>query len=135
MVKSSFSLIVIVAVSASTITQQLVKQKMFLNSSLEDRLNIERKVQEMYLAYKLEKVLSKDKILETYMNTIFLGWTAYGIKAAANQYFGKDLDQLSLSECTFLASAAQNPTLSYLLSSEAFDESKPFSSEWRLVPH
>lgn len=118
---------------ASTITQQLVKQKMFLNSSLEDRLNIERKVQEMYLAYKLEKVLSKDKILETYMNTIFLGGTAYGIKAAANQYFGKDLDELSLSECAFLASAAQNPTLSQLLSSQAFDENKPFASERSLA--
>lgn len=118
---------------ASTITQQLVKQKMFLNSSLEDRLNIERKVQEMYLAYKLEKVLSKDKILETYMNTIFLGGTAYGIKAAANQYFGKNLDELTLSECAFLASAAQNPTLSQMLSFEAFKENKPFSSERSLA--
>jgi len=95
---------------ASTIPQQLIKQRMFLQSSLEDRLNVERKVQEMYLAWQLDNELSKEKILEAYLNTTFLGGKAYGIKAAANQYFSKELSELTLVECAFIASAAQNPT-------------------------
>jgi penicillin-binding protein 1A len=98
---------------ASTITQQLIKQRFFLQDSLTNRMNIERKVQQMYLALELEKVLSKEKILEAYLNTIPLGSTAHGVKVAAEQYFNKDLDKLTLTECAFLASAAQNPTVSY----------------------
>ncbi|WBW99469.1 transglycosylase domain-containing protein [Oceanirhabdus sp. W0125-5] len=106
---------------ASTITQQLIKQRMFLKSSLENRLDVERKVQEMYLAWQLDNKLSKKKILEAYLNTLPLGSKAYGIKAAAKQYFSKELSELTLVECAFLASAAQNPGNSHLLASRSVE--------------
>ncbi|SHK04648.1 penicillin-binding protein 1A [Hathewaya proteolytica DSM 3090] len=107
---------------ASTITQQLIKQKYFLQSSLDDRLSFTRKIQEMSMAVELEKKLSKEKILETYMNTIFLGGSAYGVKSAARQYFNKDLDQLTVTECAFLASCAQSPTVSFGAAKYAYDK-------------
>lgn len=113
---------------ASTITQQLIKYKYFLENSLEDRLNIERKVQEIYLALQLEKVLSKDQILEAYMNTIYLGGDAYGVEAAANFYFDKSVGDLTLKQCAFLASAGQNPAVSFSNALEAFNNNIPFDS-------
>ena len=74
---------------ASTITQQLVKYRVFLEDSIENRTSIKRKVQEIYLSLQIEKVLTKSQILETYMNTIFLGGNAHGIEAASQQYFNK----------------------------------------------
>ena len=71
---------------------------------------IKRKVQEQYLAIKLETVMSKDKILENYLNTINLGNGYYGVQAAANGYFNKDVSELSLSECAVLASITKNPS-------------------------
>lgn len=118
---------------ASTITQQLIKQRLFLESSLNDRLNIQRKVQEMYLAIQLEKELEKEDILTAYMNTIPLGSHAFGVKAAADMYFSKDLSELSLLECAFVASAAQNPSLSYSNAYEGFKETKTFASERTLA--
>jgi penicillin-binding protein 1A len=113
---------------ASTITQQLIKQKYFLKDSLENRANIERKVQEMYLSVKLTKILSKDQILESYMNTILLGGNAYGVEAAANQYFNKSMDELNLKEFAFLASAANNPTISYINAYKSWEKNEPFDS-------
>lgn len=118
---------------ASTITQQLIKQRLFLESSLTDRLNIQRKVQEMYLAIQLEKELEKEDIITAYMNTIPLGSHAYGVKAAADMYFSKDLSELTLLECAFIASAAQNPSLSYSNAYEGFKENKTFASERTLA--
>ncbi|MEZ4357049.1 MAG: PBP1A family penicillin-binding protein [Eubacteriales bacterium] len=89
----------------STITQQLIK-----NSILSSEQTYKRKIQEAYLAIQLESVYSKDQILEAYLNTIPLGGTIYGIKAAATDYFGKDLDELSLREMACLAAMAQAPT-------------------------
>ncbi|SHI10080.1 penicillin-binding protein 1A [Clostridium collagenovorans DSM 3089] len=109
---------------ASTITQQLIKQRYFLEESLNNRLSIKRKVQEMYLALQLEKHLSKDKILEAYMNTIYLGGSAYGVKAAALQYFDKPLDELTLTESAFIASCAQSPSVSYSAAKYAFDNNE-----------
>lgn len=106
----------------STITQQLIKQRYFLTDSLTNRLNIERKIQEMYMSLELEKILSKEKILETYMNTIPLGGTAYGVKSAAKQYFNKDLKDLTLTECAFIASCAQSPSVSYGAAKYAYDK-------------
>src|SRR3712207_5552514 len=106
----------------STITQQLIKQRYFLTDSLTNRLNIERKIQEMYISLELEKILSKEKILETYMNTIPLGGTAYGVKSAAKQYFNKDLKDLTLTECAFIASCAQSPSVSYGAAKYAYDK-------------
>jgi penicillin-binding protein 1A len=98
---------------ASTITQQLVKNRMFLQSSLDDRVNYKRKIQEAYLSLELEKSLSKDDILEAYMNTIFLGGTAYGVEAASEQYFSKDAKDLTLVQSAFIAGIAQVPTYFY----------------------
>lgn len=90
---------------ASTITQQLLK-----NTILTNEVSIERKVKEMYLALELEKVLSKDEILEAYLNTIPLGGTVYGVEAAAEKYFSKHASELNLLECAYIAGVTQSPT-------------------------
>ena len=77
---------------ASTITQQLVKNRLFLEDSQENRLSIKRKIQEMYLAVKLKKMIPNDMILEAYLNTVFMGGKAWGVEAGANQYFGKKIN-------------------------------------------
>lgn len=89
---------------ASTITQQLVRTML-----LTRELSFERKTKEILLALEVEKALSKDRILEIYMNEIFLGQRAYGFEAAAQTYFGKSLEQLSLAESAMLAGLPQNP--------------------------
>ncbi|MBZ9637628.1 transglycosylase domain-containing protein [Clostridium sp. FP1] len=95
---------------ASTITQQLIKNSVFLNDSLNNRIDYKRKIQEAYLAIELEKSMSKDDILEAYMNTIFLGGTAHGVEAAAHQYFSKTSKDLTLVESAFIAGMAQSPS-------------------------
>ncbi|HZJ58484.1 MAG TPA: transglycosylase domain-containing protein [Clostridia bacterium] len=89
---------------ASTLTQQLLK-----NTILTPEVSYKRKIQEMYLAIQLEKRYSKDQIMEAYLNTIWLGGSNYGVKAAAKDYFGKELNELSLRECAMLAGITQNP--------------------------
>lgn len=89
---------------ASTITQQLVRTML-----LTRELSVERKAKEIMLAFKVEDALSKDRILEIYLNEIFLGQRAYGFAAAAQTYFGKPMDQLSLAETALLAGLPQNP--------------------------
>lgn len=98
---------------ASTITQQLVKNRLFLQDAKQNRLSIKRKIQEMYLAVKLQKMISKDMILEAYLNTIFMGGKAWGVEAAANQYFGKNAKNLTLVESAFLAGINQSPSYYY----------------------
>jgi penicillin-binding protein 1A len=90
---------------ASTITQQ-VARTFFLSRSR----TLERKIKEALLAYKIEAQLSKDQILELYMNQIYLGARAYGFEAAAQAYFGKSLTALSAAECAMLAGLPQNPS-------------------------
>jgi penicillin-binding protein 1A len=89
---------------ASTIPQQVVKN--FLLSS--DR-SAERKLKELILAVRLDRTLSKDKILELYLNEIFLGQNSYGVAAAAQTYFNKTLSQLSVEEAAYLAALPQRP--------------------------
>ncbi len=89
---------------ASTITQQLVRTML-----LTQKFTPERKAKEILLALKVEQALSKDRILEIYLNEIFLGQRAYGFAAAAQTYFGKPLDRLSLAETALLAGLPQNP--------------------------
>lgn len=89
---------------ASTITQQ-VARTFFLST----RRTPERKIKEALLALQLERQLSKDQILELYFNQIYLGQRAYGFGAAAQVYFGKTLDQLTLAEAAMLAGLPQNP--------------------------
>ena len=96
---------------ASTITQQLIKNNVFTDWVNESTLQrFQRKFQEWYLALELEKQVDKDEILENYLNTINLGNGNYGVQAAAQDYFGKDVSELTLSECTVLAGITQNPT-------------------------
>ena len=89
---------------ASTITQQLVRTML-----LTREFSAERKAKEIWLALKLEQEISKDRILEIYLNEIFLGQRAYGFAAAAQIYYGKPLDKLSLAETAMLAGLPQNP--------------------------
>ncbi|WP_408872245.1 penicillin-binding protein 1A [Gluconobacter roseus] len=91
---------------ASTITQQVAKV-MLLNSNV---LSFDRKIKEALLALKMEQVLSKDKILEIYLNGIYLGNGAYGVAAAAQSYFNKPLDQLDDAEAASLAALPKSPT-------------------------
>ncbi|MBD3892905.1 PBP1A family penicillin-binding protein [Hydrogenophaga sp.] len=90
---------------ASTITQQLVRTML-----LTPAFSAERKAKEIVLALQVEQVLSKERILEIYLNEIFLGQRAYGFAMAAQTYFGKPMDQLSLAEIAMLAGLPQNPS-------------------------
>ncbi len=90
---------------ASTITQQVMK-----NFLLDGSRSVERKVKEIILASRLEQTLSKDKILELYLNEIFLGQNSYGVAAAAQTYFNKSLDQLDAAEAATLASMPKAPS-------------------------
>lgn len=90
----------------STLTQQLIKNKVLSNVR-----SYKRKIQEAYLAYELESTISKDEILEAYMNDVYLGDSNYGFKTAAKDYFGKELDELTIRECAMLAGMVQKPNL------------------------
>ena len=89
----------------STITQQLGK-----NITQDDDVTIQRKVQEIFRALNLEKQKSKEEIIELYLNTISFGQGTYGIRAAAQRYFNKDVDELNLTECASLAAIPKSPT-------------------------
>ena len=91
----------------STITQQLAR-----NLYLEDTKSVrslKRKVQEAYYAMQLERQLSKEQIIEAYLNTIYLGSGANGVQAASQTYFSKDVGELTLAECAVLASIPKSP--------------------------
>jgi len=90
---------------ASTITQQVVK-----NLLLTSERSYTRKIKEAILAKRIESVLSKQQILELYLNQIFLGRNAYGVQAASRAYFGKDVKELTLAQCAFLATLPKNPS-------------------------
>lgn len=90
---------------ASTITQQLVK-----NTHLSHERTLSRKLKEIAIAVKLEKEYSKQEILAMYLSVIYFGNGAYGVKQAARQHFGKDVDSLTLSECATLAGIVKNPS-------------------------
>lgn len=107
---------------ASTITQQLIK-----NTILTPEVSYKRKIQEMYLATQLEKKYSKDQILEAYLNTIWLGGSNYGVKAATKDYFGKELNELTLQECAMLAGITRNPW-AYDPRANTFTRDKPETS-------
>lgn len=90
---------------ASTIPQQVIK-----NFLLDGSRRAERKVKEIILAVRIEGALNKDKILELYLNEIFLGQNSYGVTAAAQTYFNKTLDELAPNEAAFLASLPKAPS-------------------------
>ncbi|MEQ8745188.1 penicillin-binding protein 1A [Pyruvatibacter sp.] len=89
---------------ASTITQQVAK-----NFLLTNEVSFERKIKEALLARRIESAYSKDRILELYLNEIFLGLGSYGVAAAALNYFGKSLDELTLGEMAYLAALPKAP--------------------------
>ncbi len=95
----------------STITQQLLKNSVFDFMS-EDTFveKVERKLQEQYLAIELEKIMTKEEILEAYLNTINLGQNTLGIQAASNRYFNKDVSDLTISEAAVIAAITKNPS-------------------------
>ena len=90
---------------ASTITMQVAR-----NFFLSSEKTYTRKIYEMLLAYKIERALTKDQILELYMNQIYLGERAYGFSAAARVYFGKDLKDITLAEAAMLAGLPKAPS-------------------------
>lgn len=94
------------AEGASTITQQLVKNKFLTNEK-----NISRKIKEAYLAKKIEFMESKEEILESYLNTIYFGHGAYGIGNASLKYFNKSVNELTLSESCLLAGLIKSPMI------------------------
>ena len=91
-------------VGASTITQQVAK-----NFLLSSEVSYTRKIKEAILAFRMERTFDKDRILELYMNEIFLGFRSYGVAAAALNYFNKSLDELSIAEAAYLAALPKAP--------------------------
>ena len=93
-----------VSEGGSTITQQLAK-----NAYLTQDRTFKRKIQEMFLAIQLEHQYTKEEILELYLHQIYFGQGAYGVQAAAKTYFGKNVEDLDLSECAMLAGIPKSP--------------------------
>ncbi len=91
-------------VGASTITQQVAK-----NFLLSNEVSWERKIKEAILAFRMERAFKKDRILELYLNEIYLGFGSYGVAAAALNYFNKSLDELSVAEAAYLAALPKAP--------------------------
>ena len=91
---------------ASTITQQLARI-LFLSNER----TLDRKIKEIQIAAKIEKTISKDKILEMYLNNVYLGAGSYGVKAAASTYFNKELKDLTIAESALIAGLPQSPSV------------------------
>ena len=89
----------------STITQQLAR-----NTYLTNDQTYQRKIKEIYLALEIEDHLSKEEILGAYLNRVFMGQNSYGVQAAANTYFNKDVKDLNLAQCAALAGLVQSPS-------------------------
>lgn len=92
----------------STITQQLARN-LYL-ADIKSERSLTRKIREAYYTVMLEKNLSKEQIMEAYLNTIYLGYSANGIEAASQAYFSKDVKDLSLAECAVIAGITKNPS-------------------------
>ncbi len=91
-------------VGASTITQQVAKNFLLTND-----VSYERKIKEAILAFRIERAFSKDRILELYLNEIYLGWGSYGVAAAALNYFNKSMDELTVAEAAYLGALPKAP--------------------------
>ena len=100
----------------STITQQLARNAYL--AEIKSQRSIRRKLSEMYIAWRLEHKLTKDQILEAYLNTIYLGYGNYGVGSASRTYFSKDVDDLTLAECAALAALPQAPDAYALISED-----------------
>ncbi len=89
----------------STLTQQLIK-----NLTKEDEVTVKRKLLEIFRALEFEKKYSKEEIAEMYLNTVFLGESCYGVGSAAQVYFGKNVNELTIAECACLIGITNNPS-------------------------
>lgn len=92
---------------ATTITQGYIKNVYIPEEKYE--ITLDRKIKEAVLAYQLEKIYSKDEILEMYLNTVYFGEGAYGVQTAAKIYFNKDVEYLNLAECALIAGILRDP--------------------------
>lgn len=123
----------------STITQQLLKNTIFdtdttnLDSSSIFKRKVTRKVQEWYLAPKLEKAIGKDAVLEAYLNTIYLGGRSIGVEAASQQYFGCSTKDLDLVQCAFLAGLTQSPSVYYPYSKTSKKDASKYKNRTKTV--
>ena len=107
----------------STITQQLARN-IYLSDRMSER-SIKRKILEAYYAYLLERNLTKEQIMEGYLNTVYFGYNSYGIKTAAENYFDKEPKDLSLIECAAIAALPSAPdTLALVVSDYSGSETK-----------
>ena len=96
---------------ASTLTQQLIKNNVFPDFVNEETFydRLERKIQEQFLALDIEKQMSKNEIMEAYLNTINLGQNTLGVQSASKRYFNKDVSELTLEEAASLAAITKSP--------------------------
>ncbi len=102
----------------STITQQLA-----INTFLTREISISRKLKDILLALQIERIFTKDEILEMYLNEIYFGHGAYGVQSAANMYFSKNVKDLNLAECALLAAIPRGPSYySPLINEEAAEK-------------
>jgi penicillin-binding protein 1A len=120
---------------ASTITQQLVRNTMLTNVTQEKNFIVSatRKIREMYLALQLEKKLSKDQILEAYINTIPFGSTVHGVQAAATYYFNKPIKEISVAQAAYLAGVPQAPGRFNAFLDSAKKDPTPYLNRTKLV--
>lgn len=113
---------------ASTLTQQLLK-----NTILTNEISINRKIKEIYLAIKLESLLTKDQIMEAYLNTIPLGGKLYGVEAASMYYFGKPAIELNLIQCSYIAGITQAPSYYSAYSTAMTKDPTPYLNRTKTV--
>lgn len=99
------------SVGGSSITQQTIKNLLLSEDSTADDVTVQRKVIEIFRAAQLEKKYDKDKIMEYYLNIIYLGKGCRGVRSAAETYFGKELEMLTTAECASLISITNNPSI------------------------
>jgi penicillin-binding protein 1A len=112
----------------STLTQQMIK-----NVFLTRDKDYTRKIKEIFMALEAEKVLTKEQILETYLNSIFLGGKAHGVEAAARQYFSKSAKDLSIIEAAYIAGTTQSPSVYYAFSDSSKANPSRYINRTKLV--
>ena len=109
------------SVGGSSITQQLIKNILLPDDDSADDVTVQRKVMEIFRAVQLEKRYDKKTIMEMYLNVIYLGQNCQGVRSAAETYFGKELEKLTLAECASLISITNNPSLFDPYSEKVFE--------------
>ncbi len=112
----------------STLTQQMIK-----NTFLTREQKYERKIKEIFMALEAEKLLTKNQILETYLNSVFLGGKANGVEAAARQYFNKSSKDLNIVEAAYIAGTTQSPSNYYAFSQSSLAKPAKYINRTILV--